>query len=245
MEEKNKLLRELLFGSTIEDLRTLVNFKRQTKKPKSTVKRMVDYFKEKPIPLAPQANITEVRRAMKGYSRGFKINIVNDRDPLVQLQETRQEIGRFLKRLKVEMGGFKYSEALEVEFFKRIECPKPHKYEEGYCVSKQRIVINTHSIQESLELSQQEALAKIANWMSEASGWVVSQVRRHYINIAKHNPLKGSSYRELQPELRNSKYGLINFKNDDNQCFRWCHIRRFNQQRKDPTADQKVRQIDG
>ena len=57
---------------------------------------------------------------MKGYARAFKIHIVNDRDPLVQLQKTRQEIGRFLKRLKVEMSGFKCSEALEVEFYKRL-----------------------------------------------------------------------------------------------------------------------------
>ena len=86
MEEKNKLLRELLLSeNTIEDLRTLVNFKRQMKKPKSTVKRMVDYFKQNPVPLVPQINMTEVRRAMKGYARAFKIKIVNDRDPPFQM----------------------------------------------------------------------------------------------------------------------------------------------------------------
>ena len=74
MGEKNKLLRELLSENTIGDLRTLVNFKRQMKKSKSTVKRMVDYLKQIPIPLAPQT---------KGYERAFKINIVNDRDPLL------------------------------------------------------------------------------------------------------------------------------------------------------------------
>ena len=105
------------------------------KKPNSTVKRIVDYFKQNPIPLAPPINMTEVRRAMKGYARAFKIDIVNDSDPLIQLQETREEINRFLKCLKVEMGGFKYSEALEVEFYKRFEGPKPHKYEKGYCES--------------------------------------------------------------------------------------------------------------
>ena len=52
---------------------------------------------------------------MKGYARAFKINIVNDRDPLVQLQETRQEICRFLKHLKVEMGVFRNSVAFEVD----------------------------------------------------------------------------------------------------------------------------------
>ena len=106
------------------------------------------------------------------------------------------------------MGGSKYLEALEVEFYKRIEGPKPHKYEEGYCESKQYVVINRHNIHESLELSQQEVLAKIANWMSEANGWVVNQVRRHYVNISKYNPLEGSSYIELPPELRNSKCGI-------------------------------------
>ena len=72
MEEKNKLLRELLSENTIEDLGKLVHFKRQMKKPKSTVKRMVDYFKQNPIPLAPQTNMTEVRWTMKGYARAFK-----------------------------------------------------------------------------------------------------------------------------------------------------------------------------
>ena len=52
---------------------------------------------------------------MKSYARAFKIDIVNDRDLLAQLKETKQQIGRFLKRLKVEMGEFKYSEALEVD----------------------------------------------------------------------------------------------------------------------------------
>ena len=45
------------------------------------------------------------------------------------------------------MGGRKYSEALEVEFYKRIEDPKPHKYEKGYCDSKQHTVINMNNLQ--------------------------------------------------------------------------------------------------
>ena len=90
---------------------------------------------------------------------------------------------------------------MEVEFYKRIDGSKPHKYEKGYCDSKQHNVINTHSIQESLELSQQDVFKKITNWMSEASGWVVNQVLRHYVNIAKYNPLEESSYINLPPEL--------------------------------------------
>ena len=75
--------------------------------------------------------------------------------------------------------------------------------------------------------------------MSEASGWVVNQVRRHYVNIAEYNPLKGSSYINLPPELKNPKYGLVNIKNKDNQCFLWCHIRRFNPQEIHPERIKK------
>ena len=129
---RNHLIKRLLSGITNDQLEKLVQIQEEAKRliptprikkqrpvsipiTKSTVKRMVDYFNQNAIPLAPQANLTEVRRAMKSYARAFKIDIVNDRDLLAQLKETRQQIGRFLKRLKVEMGGFKYSEALEVD----------------------------------------------------------------------------------------------------------------------------------
>ena len=51
-----------------------------------------------------------------------------------------------------------------------------------------------------------------------------------YINTVKYRPLKGSSYIELAPELRNAAKGLINLQSKDNQCFRWCHIRHLNPQ---------------
>ena len=129
---RNHLIKRLLSGITNDQLEKLVQIQEEAKRPiptprikkqrpvsipitKSTVKRMVDYFNQNAIPLAPQANLTEVRRAMKSYARAFKIGVVNNRDLLAQLKETRQQIGRFLKRLKVETGGFKYSEALEVD----------------------------------------------------------------------------------------------------------------------------------
>ena len=34
----------------------------------------------------------------------------------------------------------------------------------------------------------------------------------------------GSTYIELLDQLKNSKKGLINIKNNDNKCFLWCHI---------------------
>ena len=53
--------------------------------------------------------------------------------------------------------------------------------------------------------------------------------------------ITASSYIELPPELRNSEKGLINIKNKDNECFRWCHIRHLNPQEKD---SQRIKKID-
>ena len=51
--------------------------------------------------------------------------------------------------------------------------------------------------------------------------------------------MHGSSYVELPMELRNPKIGLINIKNKDDECFRWCHIRHLNPQEKDPQRIKK------
>ena len=96
-------------------------------------------------------------------------------------------------------------------------------------------------IAKSLELSRQESLNKIAQWISEGSGWTIDSVDNHYLNIVKYKPMKGSSYIKLPSELRNSAKVLINIKNEDIECFRWCHIRHLNPQKK-PTENQKVGQ---
>ena len=80
----------------------------------------------------------------------------------------------------------------------------------------------------------------IDTWISGSSGWRVHSILNHFINLTKYKPLNGSSYIELPLELRNPKKGLINIKNKDNECFRWCHIRKINPQDKYPERVKKV-----
>ena len=69
---------------------------------------------------------------------------------------------------------------------------------------------------------------KIDNWINEGSGWILESIESQYINITTCRPLSGSSYVKLPAELRSSKKGLINIKNNDQKCFLWCHIRHIN-----------------
>ena len=55
-----------------------------------------------------------------------------------------------------------------------------------------------------------------------------------------YEPTKGSSYIPLPVELRNSRKGFVNLKNEDNECFRWCHIRYLNPQEKDAQRIKKT-----
>ena len=75
-----------------------------------------------------------------------------------------------------------------------------------------------------LEYATNQIINKIGDWLSEGSGWVISSVDAHYLNVVKYTPLNASYYIELPEELRNAKKGLINIKNEHIECFRWCHL---------------------
>ena len=62
----------------------------------------------------------------------------------------------------------------------------------------------------------------------EGSGWIVDKIEIIFIDIANYEPLPGSSYIPLPPELNNSMKGLTNLKNKDYECFKWCHVRFIN-----------------
>lgn len=73
------------------------------------------------------------------------------------------------------------------------------------------------------------------------SGWTISSVDGHFVNVVKYRSLEGNSYIPLPVELRHSKKGLVNLKNEDNECFRWCHVRLLNPQERNP---QQIKRTD-
>ena len=57
-------------------------------------------------------------------------------------------------------------------------------------------------------------------WTGLGSGWIIDKMENINIDIANYDPLAGSSYIQLPPELNNSMKGLINIKNKDDECFK-------------------------
>ena len=66
------------------------------------------------------------------------------------------------------------------------------------------------------------------------SGWIVDKIEAIHIKISNYDSLSGSSYIPLPPKLNNPKKGLINIKNKDIECFKWCHIRFLNPTNRHP-----------
>ena len=187
----------------------------------------------------PKTSIEQVAKAMKGYTKSFEIGIINNKDPLAQLQNTRKAIEYHIISILTSMKGLKFVETLRVTFTKMSN--GGIVYKTAYFNSKAQTIINNIEIPEPLQLTKQKILNMIAQWVSEGSGWTVESVDNHYLNIVQYQTMKGSSYIKLPQELRNSRKGLINMQNKDNECFRWCHIRHLNPQDKNP---QKIKKSD-
>ena len=131
------------------------------------------------------------------------------------------------------MKAIKYIEALKLTFKKTTVDADQNEskmiLKTAYFNSKAKTIIDENEIneiKESIQTSNQEILNGITVWLSEGSGWTVESIDDQHINIVKYKPLKGSSYIELPSEFRNPAKGLINLQNNDNECFRWCYIRR-------------------
>ena len=205
-------------------------------------------FRDRPIPMprtkkvkphiAPRTIIEKTAKALKGYTSSYIISKKHETDPLFQLQNTRLAVKDHIKKVLSAMKGIKFNETLKVTFWK----PQDDGwiYKTAYFNSKPQTVINDINISEALEVTKQQILNFIAQWISEGSGWTIQSVDSHHINLVKYEPIKGSSYIQLPKELRNSAKGLINLKNIDNECFRWCHIRHLNPQDKYPQRIKKV-----
>ena len=227
-------------------------------KPRKSVKQMVQDYEDniilpplefrddckptpkprtkKPTPL-PRTKIEQVDKAMKGYTQSFEIGINNKKDPLAQLQNTRKAIEYHISSILKSMKGLKFVETLRVTFKKLAK--DEIVYKTAYFNSKPQTIINNTEIPEALQLSKQQILNVIAQWVSEGSGWTIESVDNHYLNIVQYQPMKGSSYIKLPQELRHHRKGLINMKNEDDECFRWCHIRHLNPQDKNPQRIKK------
>ena len=155
---------------------------------------------EKPVP-EKRTIISQDEKALEGYTKSFDVELRDKKDRLIQLQKSRRAIEYHFNNLLIQTKGFKFIETQKVKFIKYSD--DKNIIRNVFFNSSTDLIINKTDIKLSLQASQQQILNKIAQWISEGSGWTIQSIENHYINIVNYDPLKGSSYITLPKELCN------------------------------------------
>ena len=184
-----------------------------------------------------RVKVTEKDRALRNHVKSLEVAIIERGDPAKQLYYSTNDVTRELEDHLNREKGLKAYVSLKISMKKKNlneDGEESFIYKEPYFNCKAFTIMNTDEIIDALGQAAEEINNKIATWLSEGSGWIIEEILQHYVNIVKYVPLRGNSYMPIPEELRNSKRGLINLKNEDDKCFLWCHVRHLNPQKKYP-----------
>ena len=206
----------------VDYLKELPFYNKHIEKPKIKCLKNIDLLSE--LPFYEELNVIKTNHAFRGYAMSYKVEIIEKKDPIKQLEASKSSIKELLGDLLNETKGFKYQIKPKV-VLKKYKPNGEMEFRPVYFNSSTKRVIN-HRF--SLEDAFQEILYRIDDWINERSGWIVRLIKSQYINISSYKPLSGSSYVKLPAELKSPKKGLINIKNNDQKCFLWCQVKHVN-----------------
>ena len=193
-------------------------YNKHIEKPQIKRYKNIDLLFE--LPFYEQLNVMKTNHAFRGYAMSYKVEIIDKKDPIKQLEASKSSIKDLFSNLLNETKDFKYQIRLKV-----VLKNGGIQFSQVYFSSATKTVIN-HKF--SLGTDFQEVLYRIDNWINEGSGWIVEPIKSQYISISIYRPLSGSSYIKLPVELKSPKKWLINIKNKDQKCFLWYHVRHIN-----------------
>ena len=81
-----------------------------------------------------------------------------------------------------------------------------------------------NEVNKALENFNLKFFESIEKLTQQSSGWVLSSILYAYVSLYKIQNMRGSSFIPLPEQLKNAKFGLINIKNVDRECFKWCML---------------------
>ena len=191
-------------------------------KPKVKKLNNVQLLKE--LLFYDELNIVKNKTAFSGYTKTYKIEIVDKRDLIVQLKASEINIKKLFKDLLVELEVFKYQIKLCV-LLSKVKSSDLTEYSPVYFNSLTKTVVGDKF---KLNHCFNEIVYRFENRISHDSGWIAEEIISQYLYLSSYLPLSGSTYSKLPNELKDPMKGLINIQNDDNKCFLWCHVSHLN-----------------
>ena len=229
----NRFLSELSFFpkkvknlANYQLLREVPFFPKRSKRPKRLTKHQI---LRNILPFYHSVGISRKQHALRGYAETYEVEVVDKISLSDSLFLAKSSIIDLFSDLLEEKRGFKYVLSATITLKRWNNAINRYDIETIYINSEAVTVINQRL---NLSTSYEKLKHILSIWSGEGSGWIVDKIEDIYIKICNYDPLSGSSYIPLPPELNNSMKGLINLKNKDTECFKWCHIRFLNPQSK-------------
>ena len=110
----------------------------------------------------------------------YKIEIIDSKDHLAQLEASKSSIEDLFKDLLNEMKGFKYQITVTVLLCKHKQ-NGDMEYALVYFNSATKTVINSDKY--DLDKFFQDILYRIDNWVNVGSRWIIESIEAQYVNF--------------------------------------------------------------
>ena len=202
--------------SVVDYFKEISFYNKYIEKPRVKRSKNINLLSE--LPFNEKLNVIKTNHAFRGYAMNYKVEIIERKDPIYQLEASNSSINDLFSDLLNGKKGFKYQIMLKVTL-KEYKPNGEIEFRPVYFNSATKSVINQTF---GLGKAFQEILHLVDNWINKGSGWInrlIESINSQYINISTYRPLSVSSYVKLPIELRSPRKGLINIKNKDQKCF--------------------------
>ena len=167
-----------------------------------------------------RAKITETSTALSGSARQFRIETEGNFDEREFLQFVKPDVLRLMKQnrqTRVRLILNCYMTRTDLTNGNVITA---YPYFHSQTIENIEAINESEIIDSMIETIEE----RFQNFTNRGSNWVLERVISLEVQMTQFIPLRGRSYIPLPKVLKNKK-AIINMKNDDNECFKWCVTR--------------------
>ena len=209
--------------------------KKKQRKAKGKRKRSLQKVIERLRQSRHSFELVECKSALYHFARQYKIEGVEGYGPERFLLAVKSKILTFLR----ENPDIKILLALHCIMSKTDLKTGEVEYTDAYFYSKTEINFPSTDVEDLYKTMMDKMLESLATYQQRGSNWVFDSIVELTFHTVKYEPLSGSSYIPLPKNLANKK-AIINIKNGDQQCFKWCITRALNPVVKDSERITKI-----
>ena len=219
----------------IEVEREIKRLKKKQRKAKGKRKRALQKVIERLRQSRHRFELVESKSALNKFTMQYTIEGVEGYGPKKFLSAVEPTILTFLRdhpNIKVKL-------ALKCIMSKTDLKTGDVVYTPAHFVSKVELNFQDTDADNLYKRMSDKMLESLAAYQQKGSNWVFDSVEELTLHTVKYEPLSGSSYIPLPKELTDKK-AIINMKNEDNECFKWCITRALNPVDKHPERITKI-----